>query len=46
MTTGNGRWIGAAVDAVVFEFDVFGTVVDWRTGRREGIRARGTRAPG
>lgn len=46
VTTGNGRWIGAAVDAVVFKFDVFGTVVDWRTGRCEGIRARGTRAPG
>ena len=26
VTTEEGRWIGAAVDAVVF--DVFGTVVD------------------
>lgn len=38
--TGNGRWIGAAVDAVVF--DVFGTVVDWRTGVAREFERAGT----
>lgn len=42
VTTEDGRWIGAAVDAVVF--DVFGTVVDWRPGVADEFRAR--RHPG
>lgn len=42
VTAGNGRWIGAAVDAVVFE--VFGTGVDWRTGVARESERVGTRA--
>jgi 2-haloacid dehalogenase len=42
VSTGNNRWIGAAVDAVVF--DVFGTVVDWRTGVAREFERVGTRA--
>jgi 2-haloacid dehalogenase len=41
VTAEDGRWIGTAVDAVVF--DVFGTVVDWRTsvaGEFERVGAR------
>ena len=41
VTTEHGRWIGAAVDAVVF--DVFGTVVGWRVsvaGEFERVGAR------
>ncbi|MFL5998009.1 MAG: haloacid dehalogenase type II [Streptomyces sp.] len=41
-TAENGRRIGAAVDAVVF--DVFGTVVDWRTGVAREFERVGTRA--
>lgn len=37
----DGRSIGAAVDAVVF--DVFGTVVDWRTGVADEFERIGAR---
>lgn len=41
-TAEDGEPIGAAVDAVVF--DVFGTVVDWRTGVADAFQRVGTRA--
>jgi len=41
VTAEDGRWIGAAVDAVVF--DVFGTVVDWRTGVADEFERIGAR---
>ncbi|MFJ9244728.1 haloacid dehalogenase type II [Streptomyces sp. NPDC101776] len=40
-TTEDGRRIGAGVDAVVF--DVFGTVVDWRTGVASEFQRVGSR---
>jgi 2-haloacid dehalogenase len=41
-TSGHSRSIGAAVDAMVF--DVFGTVVDWRTGVARKFERVGTHA--
>ncbi|MGI3222716.1 hypothetical protein ACRJ4B_00585 [Streptomyces sp. GTA36] len=41
VTTKDGRRIGAAVDAVVF--DIFGTVVDWRTSVADEFERDGTR---